>query len=80
MPQKVFVSVTVRHELDGSMTPLSIAWEDGRVFEVDRVVDVCRAASLKVGGMGWRYTVRVQGKETYLYYDLCDKLWFVEGK
>lgn len=80
MARKVFVAVTVRFDREGQMMPLSIEWEDGRIFEIDKVKDKRRAASLKAGGMGMRYTIRIQGKETYLFYDLCDKRWFVEGK
>lgn len=51
-------------------------WDDGRRFEIDRVVDVRRAASLKVGGQGVRYIIEVGGTRTYLYYE--GPAWFVE--
>lgn len=60
---------------DGTKIPMSIKWTDGTTFEIDRVLDVKKCASLKVGD---RYTVRISGKETYLYYEF-DK-WFVEKK
>lgn len=50
----------------------------GGIFAVDRVLDVCRAASLKAGGQGIRYTCRIAGKITYLYFE--DPQWFVEAK
>ena len=77
---KKFVAVTARFDLEGKISPLSIEWEDGRIFEIDRILDVRRAASLKAGGMGWRYTVRIHGKETYLFYDLCEEKWFVDAR
>ena len=46
--------------------------------EIDRVLDVRRAASLKAGGMGIRYTVRINGKQSYLFYE--EPRWFVEAK
>ena len=58
--------------------PLSLLWEDGTVYEIDRVLDVRRAASLKAGGMGIRYTVRINGKQSYLFYE--EPRWFVEAK
>ncbi len=76
--KKVFVAVVARFSPQGEMTPLSIEWEDGRVFAIDRVVDKRKAASLKAGGTGMRYTIRVLGKETFLWYE--DPAWFVEGK
>lgn len=75
---KVFVEVTARHDTQGNIRPLSIKWEDGRVFEVDRLLDVRQAASLKAGGMGMRYTCRICNKQVYLF---CDQgKWFMERK
>ena len=78
MAQKGLVEVIARFAIDGSIIPLYVIWEDGRKFEVDKVMDVRRAASLKAGGQGTRYTIRMMGKETYLFYD--DLVWFMEGK
>ena len=78
MSRKAYVDVTVKFDSDGNMTPLSLVWEDGMIYMIDRVKDVRRAASLKAGGMGIRYTVMVQGKMKYLFYE--DPKWFVEAK
>lgn len=78
MSRKVFVDVLIRQDKDGKTTPLAVTWEDGTVYEIDRVTRVCRAASLKAGGAGVRYTCRIQNKETYLFND--DDKWFVEAK
>jgi hypothetical protein len=78
MTRKVFVTVRAEHDTNGHIKPLSITWEDGRVFEVDRILDVRQAASLKAGGTGIRYTCRICGKETYLFDD--EGRWFVEAK
>jgi hypothetical protein len=73
---KVFVQITAEHNLEGKARPLTIKWEDGRVFNIDRIIDVRQAASLKAGGQGMRYTCRVCGKEVYLF---CDEgRWFIE--
>jgi hypothetical protein len=78
MPRKVYVDVILKQDKDGNTVPLKIKWEDGRVYEVDRLLYKCKAASLKVGGCGMRYTVRIMGKETYLFED--DGRWFMEAK
>lgn len=78
MAHRVYVRVIVEFDEEGGVHPLSIAWEDGRKFEVDRVLDVRRAASTKAGGQGIRYTCRIMGKETYLFDD--NGRWFVEAK
>lgn len=78
MARKVYVEVTARFDVDGKVTPLSLTWEDGTVFEIGRVLDCRRAASLKAGGIGMRYTVRIGNQQSYLYYE--DPRWFVEAK
>lgn len=76
--RKVFVDVVVRHTKDGSKIPLTIVWEDGRKYDIDKVTDTRPAASLKVGGQGMRYKCRICGKYTFLWLE--DGRWFVEGK
>ncbi|MDD4084750.1 MAG: hypothetical protein GX084_01700 [Acholeplasmataceae bacterium] len=73
---KIDLTVNVRHEPGGKAVPTSIIWEDGRVFAVDRVLDVRKAASLKGGGLGVRYTCRILGKTVLLFND--DDSWFME--
>ena len=53
-------------------------WWGGKRYDVDRVLDVRRAASLKGGGLGIRYTCRILGKERYLFFDDAAQQWFVE--
>ena len=75
---KVIVDVILKHSKEGIITPLMIIWEDGRKFHVDKVLDIRRAASLKAGGYGIRYTCRICNKTTYLWLD--HNIWFVERK
>jgi len=75
---KVFVTVTAEFDPEGRLTPLSFVWEDGHRYEIDRVLDTRRAASLKAGGMGLRYTCRVRGIQTYLFLE--EGRWFMERK
>ncbi len=72
------VAVTAKFSEDGKVTPISIQWEDGRTFEIDRITDVRKAASLKAGGMGVRYTCHIRGKEVYMFKD--ENNWFLETK
>lgn len=75
---KVYVSVTARFDADGGLYPLSLRWEDGREYTVDRVLDVRPAASLRAGGAGIRYTIRVGNTRTYLFRE--GERWFVERR
>ena len=75
---KVFVEVIAKHDINGSIHPLTIRWEDGRVFEVERFFDVRQAPSLEGGGLETRYTCRICNKEVFLFDD--EGKWFVEKK
>lgn len=49
------------------------------VYEIQKVTDVRRAASLKAGGAGIRYTCIVDGKESHLFYE-DNNMWFMEER
>ena len=74
---KVYVAVELTIDEAGIMHPQRIIWEDGRKFEITSISDVRRAASLKAGGSGIRYTCHVGHKDTYLYY--VDPKWYVDA-
>lgn len=79
---KKYVTVILRQDTDGNKRPLIIMWEDEeglQKFEIDRLLHVTPCASLKVGGQGLRYTVEINGKQTYLWEE-DDGRWFVEAK
>ena len=59
MSCKKYVEVTAKFDVDGTVVPLEIQWEDGTKFEIDRILDIRRAASLKAGGAGIGYTCRI---------------------
>jgi hypothetical protein len=73
---KLFVSITAEHDINGAIKPITLHWENGRNFPVDKIIDVRQAASLKAGGQGMRYTCKIAGKQVYLFCD--DGRWFIE--
>lgn len=77
MDSKVYVDVEATFTKEGALFPMRFRWEDGNVYEIDRVTDCRRAASLKAGGVGERYTCMVEGRQHYLYYE-GDNRWFME--
>ena len=82
--QRVYVDISVDYKKDGTMMPAVIKWEDGNRYEIDRVLDVRRAAS-EAGSMGVRYTVRIMGQRRYLFFediytDTGNPRWFVESE
>ena len=76
---KAYVRVVAEFTPEGKLIPMWIVWDDGRKFEIDHVKRCQRAASLKAGGAGIRYTCIISGRECYLYYEENYK-WFVEAK
>ena len=78
MSRRVYVEVAAVFTPEGQVMPRYVRWEDGTLFTVDRVVDIRKAAATKAGGCGLRYTVRIRGRQTYLFLD--GDRWFVEGK
>lgn len=57
--RKVYVDVFAVMKRDGTVLPRSFVWEDGERYTIDRVLHIVPAASLKVGGRGIRYTVKI---------------------
>lgn len=63
---------------EGVVTPLCIVWDDGRRFPVERVLERRPARSLKHGGQGVRFTVRVGQVVTHLWWD--GTYWSVDAR
>jgi hypothetical protein len=84
---KVYVKVTAAFSSDGRLTPLTLTWEDGHEYIIDRILDIRPSAAMKAGGQGDRYTIRTCGKESFLFFERSPKItdqnlgrWFVERR
>ena len=84
---KVYVDVEVYFRKDGVMLPHQITWENGHKYEIDRVSDIRQASAAKAGGQGDRYTIWINGQQSYLFFERNSSLagnnigrWFVERK
>ena len=75
---KVYVDVTEIRDKQGLIRPVSFIWEDGKTYEIDRVLDTRPGHSLKGGGYGLRYTVEIRGKQSHMYLE--ENRWFVVRK
>ena len=62
--RKVPVGVLVQFAPNAIAHPLSVTWEDGRVYPVEEVLDLRPA---RTSPDRFRYTVRIYNQETYLY-------------
>ncbi len=84
---KVYVDVEATFDCDGLMLPRAITWEDGSVYQIDRVTGIRQAPAEKAGGQGDRYTVMIGGKQTYIFFERDPEIagpivgrWFVERR
>lgn len=84
---KVYVDVLASFNTEGKISPLSLKWEDGTIYMIDKVKDVRSASAMKAGGQGDRYTIIVMGKEKHLFFERNASTsggnigrWFVERK
>lgn len=84
---KVYVGVHAAFDAEGRMLPKELTWEDGTIFEIDRVLDIRQAAAMKAGGQGDRYTISIRGQRSYLFFERSEfragnnlGRWFVERK
>ena len=83
-PQKIYVQVNSDIGISGFMTPKSILWRDGRIFKIDSISDYRPAIGEAETLPGDRYTVDINGKTRYLYFEsgakmhpICFGRWFV---
>ena len=71
------------------MFPRKIILKDGAVYEIDKILDIRKAAALKAGGGGDRFTIKVADRQTFLFFERTAELfanseseiigrWFVE--
>ena len=87
MNAKVYVAVKASFREDGMLIPFELTWEDGHIYVIDKVIDIRQAAAMKAGGQGDRYTIMVNGRQSYLFFERNTNLtgnnigrWFVERK
>ena len=84
---KVYVAVEASFNEEGRIIPSEITWENGRKYHIDKVSDIRQAAALRAGGQGDRYTVWINGKSSFLFFERNCSIsgnnigrWFVERK
>lgn len=73
VPQKIYVEVTAKFDVEGNITPVSVRWEDGSVYEIDEILDASQRAT---GNTDGRYICMIHGQERHLCFE--NSRWFVE--
>lgn len=75
--KKKYVKVFMEINEDGKKTPREIIYNDIK-YSIDRVLDIKKCPSMKVGGIGERYSVRIGNNITNIFFE--KDRWFVEEK
>ena len=70
---KTFVNVECRHDVNGIVTPVTVAWADGRKWNISRVIHTCSSADGEFEGI--RYTVVIGCALRYIYR--LNNKWYV---
>jgi hypothetical protein len=78
--QKKYVKVDATITELGQLIPRKIYYDELHVYEIDKVLEVRKAVSLKVGGVGLMYRVRICNKETRIFFDDYLFKFFIENK
>lgn len=71
---KVYVEVKADFRPDGLMLTRELIWENGEKIIRERVTDVRQTVAIKAGGHGDRYTIKVRGHKSYLFFERSPNL------
>ena len=72
--RKVPVGVLAQFDASGRLLPVSITWENGRVYQIDRVLG---ARVSRVNPENKRYDVVIHAQQTFLYR--TGDQWYMEA-
>ena len=77
--EKVYVSVELKVDTFGNESLLSLEWEDGRVYRIDKTFSIRMSPPQHVGAvLTKRCDVLIEGQEKILYRETATNRWFVE--
>jgi len=78
---RVYISVLALVDKIGNITPESFVWTDGETYIIESIINARPTVKLG-GGSGMRYLIKVDGKQSYLFYEEIKSVirWFVVEK
>ena len=71
--KKIYVQVDSERQESGEVIPLTVSWQDGRIWNIDRVLHSCISRDGECEGI--RYTVIIGSAEKYIYR--AGHAWYV---
>ncbi len=79
IPKKVYVSVMLNISENGNKIPVSVYFENGITYLVEKIVKIEKYFATREGTLSCRYSVIIRGHHTYLYEEGNGR-WYVERK
>lgn len=84
--RKIYVKVLTSTDTTGYIEPKAVCWKDGRIFQIESVLDHQPANTVGKNFVGDCYTVLIHGQEKYLFHEWLHPQyhhtpvgrWFVE--
>lgn len=77
--EKVYIAVNLHVDTDGFTRIKSIEWQDGRIYNVDKMLFERMAPPEHIGAiLTRRYDLIIEGKEKIIYLETESNRWFVE--
>lgn len=73
---KKYITVITRMQKDEQLIPISIIWDNGIQYPIDKICKISNKASL-VGGCGICYECLIGGHRRSLYFERTR--WFMES-
>ena len=74
---KVYVGVESYTDEIGHTCPHFVYWQDGRRFEIQKILEERRSVCIGAGGRGTRYTCLINGEKRFLFFE--GPRWFVNA-
>jgi len=75
---KLYVNVIAKFDKDGTITPMTLEWKDGLLYDVERVRTLGECPSRRAGGQGVHFMVQIVGRPAILSFE--DPCWFIGRK
>lgn len=72
----VEVAVIAKFPIDGIVKPVAVVWEDGRRFDVEKIVDFTQLPKMDASGFRYIYKCIIAGTDRCIYYN--DDKWYLE--
>lgn len=72
---KIYVNIIARFDKDGTITPMTLEWKDGLLYDVERVRVLGELPSRRIGGQGVCFMVEIAGRQAVLSFE--DPCWFI---